>query len=169
MSSARRAVKSSVSLLRGGLAAALASAFVLVAPVAPPAATTERVVSDPNTGLAISGIDPVAYFTDRKPVAGLLKHELRYAGTIWRFHNAGNQAAFVAHPEVYMPRYGGYDPIAVGRGLALAGNALLWTIADQHLYLFFNDEARARFIADPGEAIVLADETWPSVESALVP
>jgi hypothetical protein len=158
-----------MSLSRLGLAAALGSAVVLVTPAAPPAATTERVVSDPNTGLAISGIDPVAYFTDRRPLAGLPKHEVRYAGTIWRFRNAGNQAAFVANPEVYMPRYGGYDPIAIGRGLALAGNPLLWRIADQHLYLFFNDEARARFMADPGEAVVLADEKWPSVASTLVP
>jgi hypothetical protein len=169
MSSARRAGKSWIGLLRAALAVALSSVFVLVAPVAPPAATTERVVSDPNTGLAISGIDPVAYFTDRRPVAGLPQYELRYAGTIWRFQNPGNQAAFVAHPDIYMPRYGGYDPIAIGRGVALAGNPLLWTIADQHLYLFFNDEARARFVATPAEAIVLADDNWPSVASTLVP
>jgi hypothetical protein len=34
------------------------------------AATTERVVVDRHTGLAIYGIDPVAYFTERKPIAG---------------------------------------------------------------------------------------------------
>ena len=34
------------------------------------AATTERVVIDRHTGLAIYGIDPVAYFTERKPTAG---------------------------------------------------------------------------------------------------
>ena len=32
------------------------------------AATTERVVVDRHTGLAISGYDPVTYFTDAKPV-----------------------------------------------------------------------------------------------------
>jgi len=31
------------------------------------AATTERIVADHNTGLAIYGYDPVAYFTDRTP------------------------------------------------------------------------------------------------------
>ena len=34
------------------------------------AATTERVVSDLLTGLAMNGIDPVAYFTDAAPVYG---------------------------------------------------------------------------------------------------
>jgi len=156
-------------LLRCGLVAIVASALVLVAPASPPAATTERVVSDPNTGLAISGIDPVAYFTDGKPMAGLAEHEVRYAGTIWRFHNPGNQAAFVAHPEIYMPRYGGYDPVAIGRGLAVPGNPLLWAIASRQLYFFFNKAARARFIADPDDAIFLAEKKWPAVSSRLVP
>ena len=34
------------------------------------AATTERIVVDPNRGLALSGFDPVAYFTDGKPLMG---------------------------------------------------------------------------------------------------
>ena len=32
-------------------------------------------------------------------------------GAIWRFRNEGNRAAFAADPEVYMPRFGGYDPV----------------------------------------------------------
>jgi YHS domain-containing protein len=147
----------------------LAAVLVMGVPASPPAATTERVVTDVNTGLAISGIDPVAYFTDGMPVAGLADYELRYAGTVWRFRNPGNQAAFTEHPEVYMPRYGGYDPVAIGRGLAVPGNPLLWTIAGKRLYLFFNSEARDRFIADPGEASDLAEKQWPAVMSGLVP
>ena len=34
------------------------------------AATTERIVTDRHTGLAISGFDPVAYFTDAVPRKG---------------------------------------------------------------------------------------------------
>ena len=34
------------------------------------AATTERVVVDRHTGLAIDGFDPVAYFTDAEPCQG---------------------------------------------------------------------------------------------------
>jgi len=34
------------------------------------ATTTERVVVDRHTGLALYGIDPVTYFTDGKPVRG---------------------------------------------------------------------------------------------------
>jgi hypothetical protein len=41
---------------------AVSAGLGLVGPIG--AATTERVVVDRNSGLAISGFDPVAYFTD---------------------------------------------------------------------------------------------------------
>jgi hypothetical protein len=133
------------------------------------AGTTERVVNDPHTGLAIGGIDPVAYFTDHAPLLGRADQEYRYAGVIWRFRNEGNKAAFIASPDVYMPRYGGYDPIALGRAVALPGNPLVWALVGERLYLFYNDEARERFLVDPAEAILHADNKWPTVISDLLP
>jgi YHS domain-containing protein len=133
------------------------------------AATTERVVSDRMTGLAMNGIDPVAYFTDAAPVYGSAEHEYRYAGVIWRFCNAGDEAAFIANPDVYMPRYGGYDPIGIGRAVAVPGNPLLWTVFGERLYLFYNEESRDRFMASPDEGVMRADNRWPAVLATLVP
>src|SRR5437870_9340989 len=82
------------------------------------AATTGRVVTDRHTGLALYGFDPVAYFTDAKPMAGRPDFEYWFGGAIWRFRNEGNRAAFIARPDVYAPRYGGYDALALARGLA---------------------------------------------------
>ena len=152
---------------RAGLAAALFLATPF--PSAVLAATTERVVSDRLSGLAINGVDPVAYYTDGVPVYGDAKYEYRYAGVIWRFVNQGNKAAFVASPDVYMPRYGGYDPLAIGRDLALPGNPLVWVVVGERLYLFYDNEARERFIASPAEAISLADSKWPALAEGLVP
>ena len=81
--------------------------------------SAERVVTDPRTGLALYGFDPVGYFTDGKPLIGRAELELSFAGAIWRFHNEGNRAAFRDHPEVYVPCYGGYDPVSMVRGVAL--------------------------------------------------
>ena len=150
---------------------ALAALLVLALPGLPhvKAAMTERVVTDPHTGLALSGIDPVAYFTDAAPRYGRPDQEYRYAGAIWRFRNEGNKAAFAANPEVYVPRYGGYDPIALGRAVALPGNPLVWALVGERLYLFYNDEARERFIAGPDEAILHADNKWPNVIGGLAP
>jgi YHS domain-containing protein len=174
MTSARRQRKSRViraGLARGLACLGLAAALAWGVPGAPRAGmeTTERMVTDPLTGLAISGIDPVAYFTEAAPLPGRPEYELSYAGVAWRFRNQGNQAAFAANPDVYMPRYGGYDPVAVARSVAVAGNPLLWVVADNHLYLFHSEEARSRFVADPSEAIRRADSAWPAVVDSLVP
>ena len=99
-----------------GLIATLGGLSLDSAPIA--AATTELIVTNRYTGLAISGFDPVAYFTDSVPKVGRAELELGFAGAIWRFRNEGNRAAFAANPAVYMPRFGGYDPIAVARGTA---------------------------------------------------
>src|SRR5262249_13416937 len=81
------------------------------------AATTELVVSDQHTGVALYGFDPVAYFVDGRARQGSAKFEWRYAGVVWRFRNEGNRAAFIDRPADYLPRFGGYDPLAVARGV----------------------------------------------------
>ncbi len=83
------------------------------------ATTTERVVINRYTGLAIEGFDPVAYFVDARPLVGLPEFEAAEAGVVWRFRNEGNRASFVAHPDIYGPRFGGYDPIDLARGVTL--------------------------------------------------
>src|SRR5262245_1958258 len=97
------------------------------------AATTERIVVDRHTGLAIHGFDPVASFTDAKATIGREELELSLGGVVWRFRNLGNRAAFAEYPDIYMPRFGGYDPIALARGVATAGHPHLWLIVDDRL------------------------------------
>src|SRR5258705_11515789 len=125
------------------------------------AATTERIVMDLNRGLALSGFDPVAYFTDAKPLMGRDDLELSYAGVTWRFRNEGNRAAFAANPEVYLPVFGGYDPVAVARGVATPGHPQIWLIAGERLYLFYNAEAQKAFSADPETTAAEAERKWP--------
>ena len=59
----------------------------------PPARAGAPVVINPQTGLAISGFDPVAYFTDGRPRIGRADLELRVDGVVWRFVNEGDRAA----------------------------------------------------------------------------
>lgn len=133
------------------------------------AATTERVVADWHTGIAISGFDPVAYFTEVVPKRGRPDYEYNHAGVTWRFRNEGNRAAFAADPRVYSPQFGGYDPIAIGRGVATPGNPQIWLISRQRLYLFYSSEARDVFLARPEDALEIAKERWPQVMRTLVP
>jgi hypothetical protein len=126
-------------------------------------ASAERIVSDRHTGLAIYGVDPVAFHTKRKPTEGSQEFELRYSGAIWRFENEGNRAAFIKDPLIYMPRYGGYDPIGVARGVGTAGYPALFSVVENRLYLFYTAEAQKIFLADPHAAIAAADARWPEV------
>jgi hypothetical protein len=151
-----------VALCCGGAAAPL---FLLRAQ----AATTELVVVDWQTGLAIYGFDPVAYFTDRQPRLGDDRLELHHGGVIWRFRNEGNQAAFARDPGVYVPVYGGYDPMALAGGIARPGHPEFWTIYKQRLFLFFSPEALRDFERDPDAALLKADGRWPQVSRMLTP
>ena len=133
------------------------------------AAATEQIVVDWHTGLAISGYDPVAFFTDGKPTVGSADFELRYGGATWRFANIGNREAFAARPDVYMPKYGGYDPLGVARSVAVAGNPTVWIIVGQRLFLFYDDGRRGKFTADPVRVIDSADRKWPDLRHTLTP
>ncbi len=131
------------------------------------AAPTERVVVDRHTGLAIGGYDPVAYFTDGAARPGRSELELSVAGAVWRFRSEGNRAAFLADPEVYQPRFGGYDPVGVAEGRPVAGSARLWLVWGQRLYLFARDDNRAAFAADPARFLAPAVRNWPVVRNDL--
>lgn len=131
------------------------------------AATTERVVVNRYTGLAIEGFDPVAYFVDARPMPGLADFEASQAGAVWRFRNEGNRASFTAHPEVYGPRFGGYDPIDLARGVTVAGTPRFWLISGQRLYLFGREENRDAFAADAERILREANARWPELERNL--
>jgi hypothetical protein len=88
---------------------------------------------------------------------------------VWRFRNPGNLAAFAADPDVYSPRFGGYDPMALGRGVPLAGDPRIWAIAGKRLYLFHTAENKAAFAEDEERAAEAADAAWPAVQRTLSP
>ena len=131
------------------------------------AATTERVVVNRYSGLAIQGFDPVAYFTDSIAVQGIPDFEASESGAVWRFRNEGNRASFVAHPEVYSPQFGGYDPVDLGRGVTYAGNPRFWLVTGARLYLFGREESRDAFAADPTRFVKDATARWPELEQTL--
>ena len=131
------------------------------------AQTTERVVVNRYTGLAIEGYDPVAYFAEARAEPGRQDFEASEAGAVWRFRNEGNRASFVAHPEIYGPQFGGYDPTDLARGVTYAGNPRFWLVAGQRLYLFGREENRDAFAADPAHILREAKARWPALEQTL--
>ena len=164
----RRRFRPGIALI--GWLAGLASLASLAAlagfPSAAGAQTTERVIVNRYTGLAIEGYDPVAYFADARAELGRQDFEASQAGAVWRFRNEGNRASFVAHPEIYGPQFGGYDPIDLARGVTYAGNPRFWLIVKQRLYLFGREQNRDAFAADPAP-LRAAKARWPALEQDL--
>jgi hypothetical protein len=152
--------------------AAIACLLLLVLPRIQPAAraaTTETLVVDWHTGLAIGGYDPVAFYTEGKPALGSPDFEFRYGGAVWRFCNVGNRDAFAARPDVYMPQFGGYDPLGVARGIAVAGSPSVWLIAGGRLFLFYDRTRLETFAADSERITAAAERKWPDVLRTLSP
>ena len=132
-----------------------------------PALAVEPVFS--ADGAAIHGYDPVAYFTESEPREGVAAYELSWAGATWRFSNEGNRDAFMQDPSVYEPRYGGYDPVAIGTGVPTPGHPGVWLVHNQRLYVFHSEANRALFMTSPAEAIQRAEGHWAQVKAQLVP
>jgi YHS domain-containing protein len=174
MTAPRHRRKLCPDLSRRGFVAAAAELGVVAMGVlasipATQAATTEQIVNDRHSGLAIHGFDPVAYFIGGTAALGNDAFEHTFGGVAWRFCNEGNLAAFIVDPELYIPQFGGYDPVAVARGVAVPGDPRLWLMSEERLYLFFAPEARGAFAGDAKRLSATADRKWPAVQLTLSP
>src|ERR1043166_3479647 len=65
-------------------------------------------------GVALEGYDPIAYFTDGKPVKGDPKIEATYNGALYHFLSQANRETFEKAPSKYAPAYGGFCGYAGG-------------------------------------------------------
>ena len=145
------------------LAAALLIAATAAAPGWPAKAGEPPVYTGFLSRLAVNGHDPVAYFTDGRPVEGSSSFESRYQGATWRFASAANKAAFDADPAKFAPQYGGYCAWAVSQGYTAKGDPATWRIVDGRLYLNYNTEVQRMWEKDIPSHISAADGNWPKV------
>ena len=59
-------------------------------------------------GVAIQGYDPVAYFTEGKPMRGTPEHAFKWNEATWYFVSNKHRDMFAASPEKYAPNHGGF-------------------------------------------------------------
>ncbi len=140
----------------------LATATGVALTVGNPAAASQPSVFS-NGGFAINGYDPVAYFTERKPVIGTDDHTLTWNDATWRFASAENLATFEADPETYAPQYGGYCAYAVSRNYTASTDPDAWTIHGDKLYLNYNKIVRSLWSVNIEGNIQKGDDNWPGV------
>lgn len=112
---------------------------------------------------AIRGYDPVAYFTEGKPVKGDDQYTFEWKGEIYKFANAENRTLFEANSEKYAPQYGGYCAYAVSEGYTASTLPEAWSIVGDKLYLNYSLGVRDKWSQDIPGRIAAADRNWPGV------
>lgn len=125
------------------------------------------IVSDPLTGVAIEGYDPVSYFTGEAPQLGTPEFEFYWAGVPWYFASAANRDVFMRAPDVYAPQYGGHCEMSLARGYLSDGKAAIYAIVNMRLYLFYSAANREAFLLSPDKAMTQARSSWTTLSANL--
>lgn len=93
--------------------------------------------------VVLQGHDPVAYFTEGRPMKGSSQLSYDWDGARYYFANARNRDLFAANPDRYAPQFGGYCTGSMARGVRAEGHAEAWAIVDGKLYVTGGKDAVA--------------------------
>lgn len=118
------------------------------------------------SGIALEGFDPVTYFLGATPQPGERSLETVWRGMAWRFASEANRAAFLSRPQVYAPRLGGFDALAMGEGRLVEAGARIAAVVEGKLYLFHSRTSRDAFLDDP-QARYRAERVWQEQRARL--
>ncbi|MDP6390422.1 MAG: YHS domain-containing (seleno)protein [Alphaproteobacteria bacterium] len=139
------------------------AALMVIAVAAPAAAKKSEINKSFFGGVAIEGTDPVAYFTEGRPIEGSKDFAHNWKGAEWRFTSAVNRDAFKADPGRYAPRFGGYCAFAVSRGYTASIDPEAWSIVGGRLYLNYSKSVKRQWQEDIPGNIALGERNWPKV------
>jgi YHS domain-containing protein len=126
-------------------------------------AQTKTLLNLGKSGLAIQGYDPVAFFTDHKPVPGKPEFALRRDGAVYYFASKEHRDAFKADPAKYEPAFGGYCAYGVSRGKLVDIDVDAFQIVDGKLILQYSKGVRDDFNKDTKGNLAKADANWPKL------
>ncbi len=125
------------------------------------------ITTDPLTGIAIGGMDPVSYFTDPAPLPGKPEFEFSWMGAPWHFANEANMEVFKKHPEIYAPQYGGHGAMSMARGFVSDSDPRMYTVFKDRLFLFYSAANREAFLLAPDAAARNGAKNWPTLSKTL--
>lgn len=128
----------------------------------------DEIIADPHSGAALFGFDPLSYFVEGRALPGRPEVQAIHGGKVWYFQSEANRAAFLAGPALYIPAFGGHDPMGVAAGFAVAGHPETFAFADDKLLLFRGEDTRAQFLREPAR-LLQAERNWPLVRRDMVP
>ena len=127
-----------------------------------------------ESGFALSGYDPVAYFDLKQVPVGQHQPEAvpgkagitaEYNGAKWAFASEAHRDKFLADPQKYVPAYDGHCAYGISQGGKVPGNPNLWRIVDGKLYLNITPTVVGFWESDIPGNLVKAETNWQSKEA----
>jgi YHS domain-containing protein len=125
-----------------------------------PYATVKNTTGDP---VMLLGYDPVAYFTQGKPVKGTPQHQVKLPERSYYFASAEHKALFEANAAKYEPQYGGFCSSGAAYAIKLGSDPTSWQILDGRLFIFGDVLGHEAWKIDPAWNIGHADKLWPEI------
>jgi YHS domain-containing protein len=113
--------------------------------------------------IAVSGYDPVAFFTEAKAVNGSPFITIEYRGATYFFATEEHKKLFVENPAKFAPQYGGYCAYGVSLGKLFPVDISTWQVRDGKLYLNLNADILKMFNADLSGNVAKAEQHWPTL------
>lgn len=144
------------------LAAFIVCVFALTS-VASATEADKTLQNTEDSGLAIQGYDPVAYFTQGKAVEGSPDFVASHDGATYRFASAEHRDLFAADPAKYAPQFGGYCAYGVAKGKLFKIDPEAFNIVDGRLLMQFNAKVARTFAKDAQAYLEKADGHWPDL------
>jgi YHS domain-containing protein len=117
-------------------------------------------------GVMLPGYDTVAWHLQRRPRRGSAAFRAEWGGVAWHFASAAHRDRFLAAPEAFAPRYGGFCAFGVARGYKVDIDPEAWHIQDGVLYLNYDRGVQRQWMRDIPAFIARADAHWPGLADA---
>lgn len=116
-----------------------------------------------RNGLALQGYDPVAFFTDSRPVIGNSQFQSDYRGAKYYFASQEHKTLFDKEPAKYEPQFGGYCAYGVSQGHHVPIKIEAWQIVNGRLLMQYDLGVKDKFNKDQQGNLQKADQNWPGI------
>jgi len=114
-------------------------------------------------GVAIQGYDPVAFFTQNKPMKGDARYQSTYKGAKYYFASAEDKAMFDDKPAKYAPQFGGFCAYGVSQGHTAPVKIEAFQIVNGRLLMQYDLDVKNDFNKDQSGNLAKADQNWPVI------
>ena len=124
---------------------------------------TKSLLNLDRNGLAVQGYDPVAFFTESKPVKGKMEFKSVHEGATYYFASAEDKALFDKEPAKYEPAFGGFCAYGVSRNKLVEIDPEAFRVVDGRLLLQYSKGVRNDFNKDTQGNLSKAKANWTAL------